>query len=125
VAKTRDAGEVIQKVCEAIAGEVGEAPLSHLVEGWLAEPEWDGTHPQVTPQLCESLGRCVAGVAASVIEQAIARAMAYVDQTGTAMDNLIGNLVILAVQEGLAEALDDRVNPLAGALGSLMEHPSE
>jgi hypothetical protein len=79
VAQRLDVGELITAVCEQLQGESGDTPLSHLVETWLAWPQWDWQHPLLSPSMCESLGRYVAGTAALVVEQAIEMALARED----------------------------------------------
>jgi hypothetical protein len=79
VAQTVDVGELLTAVCVRLGGEPGPTPLSALVEGWLAWPQFDWQHPLVTPATCERLGRYVAGVAALVVERAIATALARED----------------------------------------------
>jgi hypothetical protein len=75
VAKRLDVGELITAVCTQLRGESGDTPLSDLLETWVQMPQWDWQHPLVAPSTCESLGRYVAGVAAAVVEQAIAQAL--------------------------------------------------
>jgi hypothetical protein len=79
VAKRLDVGELLAAVCEQLRGEPGPTPLSTLVEEWLAWPQFDWAHPLVTPATCERLGRYVAGVAALVVERAIATALSRED----------------------------------------------
>jgi len=79
VAKRLDAGELIAAVCEKIRGESADTPLATLLEEWLLMPQWDWQHPFITPMQAESVGRYVAGVAAGVVEQAIAQALARED----------------------------------------------
>jgi hypothetical protein len=76
VAKGLDAGDLIAAVCDQLRGEPGDTPLSDLIETWLQMPQWDWQHPLVAPSTCERVGRYVAGVAATVVEQAIAAALA-------------------------------------------------
>ena len=79
VAQTLDAGELLSTVCDQLRGEPGPTPLATLVDDWLALPQWDFEHPLITPMQAESVGRYVAGVAAQVIAQAIATALARED----------------------------------------------
>jgi hypothetical protein len=79
VAKRLDAGELIASICTYIRKESGDTPLATLVEDWLALPQWDFEHPLITPMQAESVGRYVAGIAALVVAQAIATALAGED----------------------------------------------
>jgi len=75
VAKRLDVGALIAAVCDQVHDESGDTPLAQLLEEWLAWPQFDWQHPLVAPSVCERLGRYVAGVAAQVVEQAIAQAL--------------------------------------------------
>jgi hypothetical protein len=79
VAQRLDVGELIATVCAQLQGESGNTPLSALLEEWRAWPQFDWAHPLVRPSTCEALGRYVAGVAAQVVEHAIAQALARED----------------------------------------------
>jgi hypothetical protein len=81
VAQRLDVGALITAVCEQLRGEPGETPLSALLEDWKALPQWDWQHPLITPMQAERVGRYVAGVAAAVVEQAIAQALAREDSS--------------------------------------------
>jgi hypothetical protein len=75
VAQHLDVGELLTTLCVRLGGEPGDTPLSTLLEGWLAWPQWDWQHPLITPMQAESVGRYIAGIAAAVVEQAITQAL--------------------------------------------------
>jgi hypothetical protein len=79
VAKQLDVGELVAAVCEQLRGESSDTPLSALIDDWRQLPQWDWQHPLITPMQAESVGRYVAGVAALVVERAIAIALAGED----------------------------------------------
>jgi len=79
VARQLDVGEVIAAVCQDIAGEPGETPLSTFIDTQLALPQYDPWHPLVTPTECERLGRWLAGLVCAQIHRHVGVAMSRED----------------------------------------------
>jgi hypothetical protein len=75
VAKRLDAGDLINLITDEIAGEIGETPISALVEGWLHAPEPDWGRPLLSQYYAERIGTYVASIAAKIMEREIDRAV--------------------------------------------------
>lgn len=75
-ARHLDAGELIERTLEQLRAESADTSLNTLIEGWMAEPEWDWDRIALTPMFLEALGKYVAVTAAKVVGRAIEDAVA-------------------------------------------------
>jgi hypothetical protein len=75
VAKTLDAGDIINQICDTIIGDIGETPIAALVEGWLDSPEPDWDRPLLGGYHAESIGRYIGAIAAKIMAREIDRAV--------------------------------------------------